>query len=361
MACFFKMSKALAGGRFGSSARFGSRTVLPTVLIAALWTSTAAAQLDRVYPTSGSTVTGEITEVRRDGVVVKVGSQTQNLRLDEIRKINFEGDPAELTRGRDLAVDGQYQSALEELKQVDLDSIRRDFITADALFYRASSEAQLALAGQGNKDEAAKALLAFAQKYPQSLHFYKAAELLGDLAVASGNFEAASRFYTSLGSSAIPLIKVRAVYLTAVASLRQGKYPEAIAGLDKVIGASFESAEAARLKTLARAQRAIAQSREGKGEEALKEVDAMVAELNPSDAEVAALIYNARGAAHEALGDDEAALLDYLHTHLLFSSIPDAHAEALTHLVQLWPKVGKPERATEAREELQSRYPGWGG
>ncbi|WP_164103454.1 tetratricopeptide repeat protein [Candidatus Laterigemmans baculatus] len=350
------MSKALAGCRIGSRV-----LILPTVLLTALWTSTAQAQLDRVYPTTGSTITGEITDVRRDGVVVKVGSQTQNVRLDEIRKINFEGDPPELTRGRDLAVDGQYQSALEELRQVDLGAIRRDYINADALFFRALSEAQLALAGQGSKEEAVKVLRAFAQKHPQSMHFYKAAELLGDLAVATGNYEAAGRFYSSLGSSTIPLLKVRAVYLAAVASLRQGNDAEAISGLDKVIGANLESAEAARLKTLARAQRAIAQAREGKGQEALQAVDAMVAELNPSDAEVAARIYNARGAAHVALGDDEAALLDYLHTHLLFSSVADAHAEALTQLVQLWPKVGKPERAAEARQELQSRYPGWGG
>ena len=49
----------------------------------------------------------------------------------------------------------------------------------------------------------------------------------------------------------------------------------------------------------------------------------------------------------------------YLHTHLMFSLQPDAHAEALKRLVELWPQVGKPERAAEARSELQQRYPGF--
>lgn len=344
-----------------SSTLRNTLTGFTVCLIATLWGSTARAQLDRIYPTTGSAVTGSVTEARRDGVVAKTGASTQNFRVDEIRKITFEGDPSRLTRGRDLAIDGQLQSALDELKQVDLGSIRRDLITADAIFYRAACEARLALAGQGDKAAAAKALLAFAQRFPQSWHFYETAELLGDLAVASGSYDDASRFYSSLGTSSVPAIKLKALYRVAIADLRQGKYQEAIAGLDKVIEANVEAAEANRLKALARAQRAGAQAQSGDGQQALADVDQMIAEMNPDDSELAARIYNARGAAHEALGDDEAALLDYLHTHLLFSSVADAHAEALTHLVRLWPKVGKPERATEARQELQSRYPGWGG
>jgi hypothetical protein len=61
----------------------------------------------------------------------------------------------------------------------------------------------------------------------------------------------------------------------------------------------------------------------------------------------------------EALNDREGAVLAYLHTHLMFSGQADAHAEALLRLVELWPQVGHPERAAQARQELQQRYPGW--
>ena len=89
-------------------------------------------------------------------------------------------------------------------------------------------------------------------------------------------------------------------------------------------------------------------------------VDTLIAELNPTDVEMSARIYNAQGASYEASGDNEGAILAYLHTHLMFSTQPDAHAEALSKLVALWPKVGKPERAAEARQELNQRYPGFG-
>ena len=59
------------------------------------------------------------------------------------------------------------------------------------------------------------------------------------------------------------------------------------------------------------------------------------------------------------IGDVEGAVMAYLHTHLMFSTQPDAHAEALGKLIELWPKVGKPERAGAARQELQERYPGY--
>jgi len=101
----------------------------------------------------------------------------------------------------------------------------------------------------------------------------------------------------------------------------------------------------------------LAQS--SKGEESLQLTNQLIGELNPADVEMAARIYNAQGAGYEAKGDTEGAILSYLHTHLMFSLQPDAHAEALQRLVELWPEVGKPERAAEARQELQQRYPGF--
>jgi Flp pilus assembly protein TadD len=115
----------------------------------------------------------------------------------------------------------------------------------------------------------------------------------------------------------------------------------------------------ARLQTLASAGKAVALAQSGNAEVALELVKSLIAELNPTDVEMAARIYNAQGASYEASGDTEGAVMAYLHTHLMFSLQPDAHAEALKRLVELWPQVGKPERAAEARSELQQRYPGF--
>jgi tetratricopeptide (TPR) repeat protein len=141
--------------------------------------------------------------------------------------------------------------------------------------------------------------------------------------------------------------------------LVKGDHDKAAAEFDKIIGLKANTAGAARLQTLSKAGKAVALAKSGKGKEGLKLVDALVEKLNPTDVEMAARIYNAQGDSYAASGDDEGAILAYLHTHLMFSTEPSAHAEALTRLVELWPKVGKPERAAEARQELQTRYPGF--
>lgn len=323
--------------------------------------STAHAQLDRVYPITGSAVTGTVVDVRPDGIVLKTGSNNRAFRIDEISKVTFEGDPPQLTRGRDFAVNGEYQSALDQLKQLDIAGISREYVAADAAYYLVAAQGRLALAGQADKEAAANGLRAFAGKFSTSWHFFEAAELLGDLATASGDFAGASKFYSALSRSRSPIVKSRADYLSAVSASRQGNVSEAIAGFDKVLAEKLDTAAGLRLQTLARAGRAIATAQMGNGKEALEEANKLIADLNPEDSELAAKLYNARGAANAALNDPEAALLDYLHTHLLFSSVSDAHAEALGQLVKLWPKVNKPERAAEARQELQSKYPGWGG
>ena len=327
----------------------------------ALIPSVSYGQLDRVYPVDGKGVTGTVMNVVRDGIQLKVGDTPRLFRIDQIDRVTFEGDPGPLTRGRELALEGQYQSALEQLETIDFGNLRREYVAADAAYFLASSQAHLALAGQREKNEAIRNLRAFVQKFPQSMHYFGANELLGDLALTLGEYEQAEKFYAELASSRTPSVQTKAVYLSGIAMLRQGNADQALPEFQKAAGANLESTEGARLKMLARAGEAVALSLTGKGDEALTKANALIDELNPEDAELAARIYNARGAANVAKGDTEAALLDYLHTHLLFSNIADAHAEALSEMVKLWPKVGKPDQAARARQELQSRYPGWGG
>jgi outer membrane protein assembly factor BamD (BamD/ComL family) len=42
---------------------------------------------------------------------------------------------------------------------------------------------------------------------------------------------------------------------------------------------------------------------------------------------------------------------------IVHSSVPDDHAEALYNLVELWEKTNNPERARDARQELETTYP----
>lgn len=321
--------------------------------------SSAWAQVDRIVPIKGPTVIGKITDIKRDSVTLESSAGKQTFTIDRIGTLVFDGEPPKLTSGRRAAVDGNYEQAAQDLGAIDFSKPMRDFVKADALFYLARAEAALALAGRGDVAEATRKMRGFAGGNQQSIHFYSAAKTMGDLAVAEGKHQEAVRFYGVLSDAPIPELKMEAEYLGGVAKLKQGNAAEADASFTKVIGANIQSELGVQLQTLAKTGKAVALAKQNKGSEAVAMVDALIAELNPDNSAIAAQVYNAQGASLEAIGDNEGAVLAYLHTHLMFSGQSGAHAEALSRLIELWPKVGNPERANEARQELQQRYPGW--
>ena len=321
----------------------------------------ANAQVDRVYTNNAATPTaGQITAVTKNGVQLKTGATTQNFASSDIKKILFQGDPSALVKGREAAIGGQYEQAVEELKGLAPAALGRDVVKADAGYYLVLSRAKLALSGRGNKTEAAKAALAFAGAHKDSYHFYSVARILGDLAMALNNHEQALRYYGSLENAPATEMKIESRYLTGVALLGKGDTAAAEKKFDDVIGLKANTPEILRLNKLAQAGKAVALARAGKGNEGLALVNKLIEDLSPTDIEMAARVYNAQGACYEAMGDKEGAVFAYLHTHLMFSTQADAHATALAKLIELWPLVGHPERAAEARQEMQQRYPGFG-
>ena len=322
-------------------------------------TTKVVAQFDRVYDKAEDNVSGTVVNVSQSGVSLKRGDNNQEFQAGQILKILFEGDPPALTKGREFALDGQYDQALSELKTIALDSLPRDVNKAETAYYLAYCEAKLALAGKGAKDEAVRKLLGFATTYNSSWHFYEAARLLGDLSLALNNADKALTYYKSLMNAPSANTKIESVYLQGLVNLKKQDPEAASAEFEKVIGLKAQSTEVARLQVLAKAGKALALAQGNQGADSLAITNELIGELNPTDVEMAARIYNAQGAGFEASGDTEGAILAYLHTHLMFSLQPDAHAEALQRLVELWPQIGKPERAAEARQELQQRYPGF--
>ena len=339
-----------------------SRTATALCLVSiglVLAANSAQAQIDRVYDRAGDYVSGAVKKTSSlQGVQLEKGGKTQAIAVADIAKIMFEGDPPALTKGREFAIDGQFDEALTELKKINFNEIKREVIKADAAFYLILCEGRLALGGRGKKDEAAANALKFAGSYRESWHFFAATKLLGDLQLALGDTGKAMQYYTFLGRSPSSEIKIESDYLRGLVHLKTGTTDEAMSQFEKVVGAQAQTPETARLQVMAKAGKAVGLARQGNSDEGIALVKQLISELNATDTEMAARIYNAQGAAYEAKGDDEGALLAYLHTHLMFSSQPDAHAEALQKLIQLWPKVGKPERAAAARQELQQRYPG---
>lgn len=316
------------------------------------------AAVDRVYDKDGKNVAGKVLQTSSQGVQFEKAGSSQTFEASNILKILYEGDPPGLTKGREFALDGQYDQALEELQKVQFNKIERDVIKADVAFYMVLCESQLALAGKGKKDEADAKARTFAGKFRDSWHFFDATRLLGDLALAQNDTEKAMQYYTFLSKARSAETKIESMYLQGRVLLTKGDNDSAQSNFEKVIGLKAQTVQTARLQVLSKAGKAVALARGGKPDDGLTLVKGLIAELNPTDVEMAARIYNAQGACFEAKGDDEGAIIAYLHTHLMFSSQPDAHSHALKKLVVLWGKVGKPDRAAEVRQELQQRYPG---
>ncbi|WP_149495935.1 hypothetical protein [Roseiconus lacunae] len=337
--------------------------LLSTVAFTAtlLWSAAPAeAQIDRVYTfESSSASAGKVIAVNKNGVTIKAGSNDKNFLENQIRKILFQGDPPELTRGRELAIDGQYEQAIEELKTINADQLSRDVIKADVAYYRLLSRAKMALAGQYDRNAAKAEATAFGKNHGNSYHFFSVVKLLGDLELASKNYDGAVRMYGYLAKAPSPETQILSRYLTGMAMLQKDDIEGAQKVFSEVVAVDVNTSDALRLKILSKAGQAITLCKAGKVDEGVKQVEQLITELNPTDIEMSAKIYNAQGQCYEAGGDLEGAILAYLHTHLMFSGAGDAHAEALTRLVQLWPKVGRTERAAAARQELQQRYPGY--
>ncbi|MDZ4849289.1 MAG: hypothetical protein SGI77_08340 [Pirellulaceae bacterium] len=323
-------------------------------LIAA-WTPCFAQEADRIYPKTGITVTGKIVEVTRDHVVADIRGTKENYPSNTIQRIVYETEPAQLSRAKELILSDQWDDALESLKKVDTKSLLREEVKKEFLFYFGLVQSHLALQGQGDPQVAETQLLKFVQRDAQSYHFYPTSDALGTLAMATGAYDKASKYFAAMASAPFPEYKIKAQYMLGVATLALGKVTEARAAFDAASSISADNAEAKRYRKMSQLGLLRCDSADKKVDEAIKNLRVMVSENDATDSQLFAQIYNALGDAHRQAGQEEEALLAYLHTDLLFTSEPDSHAEALYYLSQLFLKTD-PQRAADAKSRLQSLY-----
>ena len=332
--------------------------MLGALLASCLTNSDLHAQLDRVYPLKGSTVQGVVKTITKDVIKIQVGGDMKDLPINTIRRIIFEGDPGSVGKGRDQILDGQYDTGLVEIEKTDINKVARDEIKAEFMFYRAFAMGKLALSGRRDPADAAKAMLEFAGKYRESWHYYEAAQMLGDLAMQLGSADKAAQYYAALASAPFPEFQLQARYLEGLALLKSGKAADALARFESVIGASTTSPEAVRFQKMATAGKVAALGESGEIDKAIEALKTLIRENDPSDIEISSRVYNSQGSVLLKKLDFEGALLAYLHTDLLFSAAADAHTEALKQLIELWNKLGQPDRAAATRTKLKRLYPG---
>ena len=217
--------------------------------------------------------------------------------------------------------------------------------------------AKLALAGGGKIPEAGRLMKAFADANSKSYHYFEASEVVGDLLVAIHRYAMAAEYYDRLDKAPWPDYKMRAGVAAGRALLAQGKADEAQAAFDKVIAIDAEGDLAAGQRTLARLGKARALILAKKADAAIKLATDVLKATDAEDMPLLAQGYNVLGTAYRQAGRTEEALLAFLHVDVLYASLPDAHAEALANLAELWEQVHKTERANHARKVLDEQYP----
>lgn len=311
---------------------------------------------DRVYPKTGAAATGKITQATPAEVTIQVRGKDQKFATNDILKITFDGEPKGLERGRELVLLKQYDQALEELKKLTSAGIDSPLIVQDIEFYRWYCEGKLGLAGSGDKLAATRGLLALATKNRNTHHLFELSEMLGELSLALNEPAKAVSFFNMLLSAPNAETKASGIYRLGTVELELNKISEAKERFQQLDSAPSNTPEMIRIKTLAEIGLALCENEEGKSQEALDKLNAMIQKFDSTDQELFARLNNAKGACYTKMSKPERALLSYLQTDLLFFTDPETHAESLYYLKLLWPTQGKPDRAAEAQSRLVSQY-----
>ncbi len=274
---------------------------------------------------------------------------------NEVTRIIFENSPDGLISAQVAMNRGDYEKAIEALKKETPEDKRRE-VGEEIVFCRAYCAAQLALSGAADPKEAGMQMYKFITDSPNSFHYLKACELMGDVCVTLGKFVDAEKYYAKLGQAPWPDCKIRAQVALGRSYLAQDKAAEADKAFDDAMNndAPGELAEAQR--TAARIGKARCMVLTGKIDEALRSLTEIIDRSEEKNAEINAMAYNAQGTALRKAGKPKEAIRAFLHVHLLYCTQPDLDAEAVANLEKLFTEDHRPDHAREMQEILKEKY-----
>jgi tetratricopeptide (TPR) repeat protein len=313
---------------------------------------------DQVFPVKGAPIKGSVSDMTKDTVSLDMSGVSRPFQVNEIVRITFVDEPSELSNARNAVTQRNYSLALQELKKLDGQPQDRPVIAADIGYYRALCLARLAMTEGGDKAAALKALLDWVKANPNNYHFYQAAEALGDLAVASGDYGEAARFYGGLSNAPWGDYQMRGNNAVGRALVAEKKFPDALQKFDAVIASELTTPEASEQKLLATVGKAVCLAETGQADQGVAMLNDIIKDNDPSDVALFARTYNALGNCYLKMSRPKDAIQAFLHTDILFYADGESHAEALYRLSKLWNDVNRSDRAVQARNTLRERYAG---
>jgi tetratricopeptide (TPR) repeat protein len=331
-------------------------SILMTVVLASAFAGSLSA--DEVRRLSGERHTGTVQSITPTEVTIGGSVKEVTVPVNEISAVVFALEPRGLSEARDAYASGRYTNVFASLSEIKPEQIRRNEMKTEIEFYRTASAARMASVGNVDQKTATAAgmdLNRFLTEHKNSYHFYEANEALGDLLAALTNTNA-FRYYDAIASAPWPEYKIRAAVLKGRAAQMHNNHTAALDHFDTALRIDGTGRAAETQFQLARIGRATSLAETGKVDDALKLLEEVVAKADDGDRQIYAHAYNAIGACHRKKNENKDALLAYLKVDLLFNANPDAHAEALFNLSQLWNEEHHPERARAAVDTLKQRY-----
>jgi tetratricopeptide (TPR) repeat protein len=335
------------------------------LLVLAVFTLSAAgvARADRVWRLQGS-ASGALRAATREGVTVDADGEAIFTPIDEVRWVQFDGEPAALTQARLNVAAGGYKTALAKLRSIDPAPAAGSPIAVEIDFYTGYCLARLALAGQHDAADAGKRLSRILNAAPDSHHYYDIVATLGDLLVLLGRTEKAVASYDRLVESDRAAIDARGHVLAGRALASGGDHTGAIRRFDAALAIEDAGTLSGADRAAAKAGKAASLAASGKLDEGLALARGMIGDARRLPAgtaeavDVLAAGYNALGDCFEAAGRPREALFARLHVEFLGDDPSEAKAEALAKLVPLWRGAGKGTEADRAAQRLLRNHGG---
>lgn len=312
---------------------------------------------DRVFPIEGRTLTGTIKSISRTGLKIETGGREVEVPVTEIKSVNFADEPRDVTTARRALAEGRLNNALQAVESLDASRLQPPGLAADVRFLVAFCSARLALSGErGTLDQASEAVAAFLASDPESMHYYSALGLSGEVAVARGAYPDAEKSFAGLVESPWAETQQQGRLKLARVLELQDRYEEAEASYRQVGAVESATAASRQAKLSARVGMARCAASRGEAGQAIEQLQQMIVEESSTNTELFAQIYNALGLAQLRAGRTKEAINAFLHTDLLYYQSSDYHAEALYYLGDLFAEIGRVPESSEARERLKSRY-----
>jgi tetratricopeptide (TPR) repeat protein len=329
-------------------------------IAAAIWTVSAPmAWSDQIYTsTAESPYYGKITAMTATSITfepTKSGGGPPEIPVNEINRIIFENSPRSLIDAQKSLRDGDFKRVLELLEKESVEDKRRE-VGEEISYCLAYSSAQLAISGTGDPIDAARQMFKFIRDCPNSFHYYKACELMGDLAVTLGKFADAQKYYAKLSDAPWPDYKIRAQVALGRSLLAQDKAADAEKAFDDALNNDAPGDLSEGQRTAARVGKARCMVFAGKTEMAIHNLNEVLDRNEGKQGEINAMAYNARGTALRKAGKPQDAIRDFLRVHLELNAPPDLDAEAVANLVKLFHDDHKALHEREMRAILNNKY-----